>query len=89
MDALAAFLDCPAPPADEAIRRITPDRRHERAPALDGDDGPDAPDAVRALYAALRAAVGPRGLRTPAAGASLDEAAAAALAEQGAVPGRR
>lgn len=89
MDALAAFLDRPAPPADEAIRRITPDRRHERAPALGGDGRPDAPDAVRALYTALRTSVGPRGLRTPAAGASLDGTAAAALAAQDAVPGRR
>jgi len=82
MDALAAFLDRPAPPAEEALRRITPDRRHERVPAIDGDGG--CPDAVRTLFAALRAAVGPRGLRSPADGASLDATAAAVI---GPLPG--
>jgi len=80
MDALAAFLDRPAPPADEAIRRITPDRRHERAPAIDA--GLECPDAVRALFAVLRAVVGPRGLRSAAAGAIVDATASAALAAQ-------
>ena len=82
MDALAAFLDRPAPPAEEGLRRITPDRRHERVPAIDADGG--CPDAVRTLFAALRAAVGPRGLRSPADGASLDATAAAVI---GPLPG--
>jgi hypothetical protein len=79
MQALAAFLDRPAPPADEAIRRLTPDRRHERAPI---DAGVACPDAVRTLFDVLRSAVGPRGLRSAAAGAIVDAAAAAAFAAQ-------
>ena len=84
METIAAFLDRPAPPADEALRRVTPDRRHERVAPLDADAlGRDAcPDSVRALHAVLRAVVGARGLRTAAAGAIVDATAAAALAAQ-------
>jgi hypothetical protein len=80
LDALAAFLDRPSPPPGEARARIAPERRHERAP--DGAGDAEIPDAVRALFAAVRAVVGPRGLRTPSAGAILDAAAAAALTAQ-------
>ncbi len=84
MEALATFLDRLAPPADEALRRVTPDRRHERVSPIerDRDVDPGAPDAVGVLYAALRAAVGPRGLRTASDDGILDAAAAAALAAQ-------
>lgn len=96
MEAIAAFLDRPAPPAGEALRRIAPDRRHERAPGPEAGSeagsevapgaGPVAetacPGPVRALFAVLRGVVGPRGLRTPSAAAVVDAAASAALEAQ-------
>jgi hypothetical protein len=80
MEAIAALVDRPAPPADEAIRRVTPDRRHQRVAPIAADG--ECPDAVRALFAVLRAVVGPGGLRTASAGAILDATASAALAAQ-------
>jgi hypothetical protein len=77
LETLAAFLDRPAPPVGEATGRVTPDRRHERAPDCDA-----CPDPVRALHAVLRAVVGPRGLRTPSIDPLLDATAAASLEAQ-------
>ena len=93
MAAIAAFVDRPVPPPDQALRRIMADRRRERVEAAvpgaavagaaaDAAAADACPDAVRALFAVLRAVVGPGGLRTPAAAAILDATAAAALAAQ-------